>query len=40
MRENSKFGFDNSDEKMCGWCDIKHICHESVLDKNKNLEEN
>jgi hypothetical protein len=32
--ENGEFGFDNSDEKMCGWCDIKHICHESVLSKN------
>jgi ATP-dependent exoDNAse (exonuclease V) beta subunit len=29
--ENGKFGFDNSDEKQCEWCDIKHICHESVL---------
>jgi hypothetical protein len=38
--ENGKFGFDNSDEQMCGWCDIKHICHESVLSKNKNEEEN
>jgi len=34
--ENGKFGFDNSDEKMCEWCDIKYICHESVLSKNKN----
>ncbi|MDF1878402.1 PD-(D/E)XK nuclease family protein [Sulfurimonas sp. SAG-AH-194-C20] len=33
--ENGEFGFDNSDEKMCGWCDIKHICHQSVLKKNK-----
>lgn len=31
--ENGKFGFDNSDEKMCEWCDIKNICHESVLNK-------
>jgi len=31
--ENGKFGFNNSDEKMCEWCDIKHVCHESVLSK-------
>ena len=31
--ENGKFGFNSSDEKQCGWCDIKHICHESVLRK-------
>ena len=36
--ENGKFGFDNSDEKMCEWCDIKYICHESVLSKNKIKE--
>jgi len=29
--EAGKFGFDNSDEKMCGWCDIKNICHEQIL---------
>ena len=37
--ENGQFGFDNSDEKMCGRCDVKFICHESVLSKSKNLEE-
>jgi len=31
--ENGKFKFDNGDEKMCGWCDIKHICHERDLRK-------
>jgi len=31
--ENGEFGFDNSDEKVCGYCDMKFICHESVLDK-------
>jgi len=31
-----KFGFNNSDKKMCGYCDIKNICHESVLSKNEN----
>jgi len=30
----SEFGFDNSDEKACGWCDFSFICHEDVL-KNK-----
>ena len=34
--EAGKFGFNNSDEKMCGWCDIKHICHENVLKKECN----
>ena len=29
--EDGEFGYDNSDEKMCEWCDIKYICHESVL---------
>jgi len=36
--ESGKFSFDNSDEKMCEWCDIKHICHTSVLDKGNNIE--
>ena len=36
--ENGQFRFDNSDEKMCEWCDIKYICHESVLSKNKKVE--
>ena len=31
--ENGEFGFDNSDEKACGWCDFRFICHESVLGK-------
>lgn len=38
--ENGQFGFNNSDEQICEWCDIKHICHENVLSKSKNLEEN
>ena len=33
--EAGKFAFNNSDEKMCEWCDIKHICHESVLSKGQ-----
>ena len=37
--ENGVFGFDNSDEKACGWCDFRFICHEGVLGKNLNLEE-
>jgi hypothetical protein len=31
--ENGQFGFDNSDEKMCGWCDMKFICHQGVFSK-------
>jgi len=31
--ENGEFGFDNSDEKACGWCDFRFICHEGVLGK-------
>ena len=31
--ENGKFGFDKSDEQMCEWCDIKNICHASILNK-------
>jgi ATP-dependent exoDNAse (exonuclease V) beta subunit len=29
--ENGEFSFDNSNEKACGWCDIKHICHQEIL---------
>ena len=31
--ESGEFGFDNSDAKMCEWCDIKYICHQGVLNK-------
>jgi hypothetical protein len=37
--ERGAFGFDNSDEKACGWCDYQRICHQDVLEKSKNLEE-
>ena len=37
--ENGEFGFDNSDEKACGWCDYRFICHEGVLGKSHNLQE-
>jgi len=37
--ENGEFGFDNSDEKMCGWCDVKNICQESVFGTSNNLKE-
>jgi len=33
--ENGKFSFNNSDKKSCEWCDIKYICHESILKKSK-----
>ena len=36
--ENGEFGFNNSDEKMCGYCDMKYVCHESVLDKHQIKE--
>ena len=32
--EKGEFGFDNSDEKACGWCDYRFICHEDVLGKS------
>ncbi len=31
--EKGVFGFDDSDEKACGWCDFRFVCHESVLGK-------
>jgi ATP-dependent helicase/DNAse subunit B len=31
--ERGAFGFDNSDEKACGWCDYQRICHQDVLGK-------
>ena len=31
--ENGEFGFDNSDEEVCGWCDYRRICHEGILRK-------
>ena len=34
--EDGEFVFNNGDEKACGYCDIKFICHEGVL--NKKLE--
>ncbi|NOR54800.1 MAG: hypothetical protein GQ531_01185 [Sulfurovum sp.] len=34
--ENGVFGFDNSDEKACGWCDFRFICNEGVLGKEVN----
>ena len=27
------FSFKNNDEKVCDWCNYKHICHQSVLEK-------
>ena len=34
--DNGEFGFDNGDEKACGWCDYRFICHEGVLGKSLN----
>ena len=36
--ENGEYSFDNSDEKVCGWCDMKFICHEGVLGKINKKE--
>lgn len=30
---NGMFAFNNVDEKTCGYCDIKNMCHESLLNK-------
>ncbi len=30
------FSFNNEDEKVCEWCDVRFICHQSVLDKKGN----
>jgi len=35
--EKGEFGFDNSDEKACGYCDMKFICHEGVLSKQQTI---
>jgi CRISPR/Cas system-associated exonuclease Cas4 (RecB family) len=35
--KKGEFGFDNSDEKACGYCDMKFICHEGVLSKQQTI---
>jgi len=30
---DDEFGFDNSDEKACRWCDYQRICHQGVMEK-------
>lgn len=32
--QNGKFGFKDSDDKVCGYCDFKNICHKSILNKS------
>ena len=32
--EAGKFSFNNSDEKVCGYCDMRFLCHSGVLSKN------
>lgn len=32
--ETGNFAFNNGDETACGYCDMKFLCHESVLSKN------
>lgn len=36
--ESGEFSFDNSDEEVCGYCEIKHLCHQGVLSKGANNE--
>lgn len=36
--ETGTFGFDNREEEVCGYCEIKHLCHQSVLNKGANYE--
>ena len=33
--ENGDFCFNNSDEELCGYCDMKFICHEKLLKKGR-----
>ena len=33
--EAGQFAFNNIDEKACGYCDIRFMCHEGILSKNK-----
>ena len=32
--QNGKFGFNDSDDKVCGYCDFQNICHTSILNKS------
>jgi hypothetical protein len=36
--EAGEFSFDNSDEEVCGYCEIRHLCHQNVLSKGANNE--
>ncbi|MBL0707451.1 MAG: PD-(D/E)XK nuclease family protein [Sulfurimonas sp.] len=38
--ESGDFSFNSSDEQMCEWCDVRYICHESVLSKSLKGAEN
>lgn len=35
--ENGDFSFNNNDEDICGYCDIKFICHENILSKYREF---
>jgi hypothetical protein len=35
--EAGNFTFDSSDEKYCGYCDFKHMCHSIILNKIKKI---
>ena len=32
--EAGQFAFNNADEKACGYCDFRYLCHEGVLKKD------
>jgi len=34
--ETGNFGFDSSDETVCGYCDFKFMCHSGVLRKGRD----
>ncbi|MDX9744113.1 MAG: PD-(D/E)XK nuclease family protein, partial [Arcobacteraceae bacterium] len=36
--ETGVFAFNNVDETACGYCDMKFLCHESILNKNNGDE--
>ncbi|ERP30701.1 PD-(D/E)XK nuclease family protein [Chitinivibrio alkaliphilus] len=36
--EAGDFAFNDSDEKQCGYCDIKHLCHHTIVNKGVDCE--
>lgn len=37
--EAGKFNYNSSDEKVCGYCDMRFLCHSGVLSKSENNNE-